>query len=1287
MQPTHCCTCGAMLRADNRYCTQCGSVVGLACRACGWLAAPGDRFCGSCGIALSPVAPRGVEVPETVAAAPVAPPAPPPPGAEPPIVERRAEPPAELEPMLGERRRVTILFGDVSGYTVLSERLDPEDVTCVMNELFDQIVPIVQRHEGWVVKTAGDAILVTFGAPFAVEDGPERAVRAALAIQAAIEGFTPRSADVGGMRLRMRIGIHEGDVTAGRIVAGRRHEFDVMGAAVNLSQRLEEVAPVGGVLVSEAVRQRVGESFEFEAVEPLLLRGIAEPVRAFLVRGIRRREARIDRSVRFGLTRMVGRARHLGRLRELLAATEEGRGQLVSIAGEAGAGKSRLALEARGPAQERDFRVLVGQCVSYGRHLPHVPLRELVRGAASIDEFEPDAEQRAKLEALCLDLELDLTVDLPALEVLLDLSGPTSRISALSAEQRAEQVRQSFVRLILALAERQPLLVVLDDIQWLDDGSRGALEALVPLVSERRIALLLLHREGVEPFWSEVANATAIELGRLSDDEALELIADRRECEGMPLALRDRIIARARGNPLFLEELVRAVASRHAAAEGSDPLAGIPESVDDLIMARVGLLKAATRTVLEAASVWASPIQVRVLEQLVGADVDVPRALEELTAAQLLRRHEQREGDRPAEGEDASYEFVHELSREATYRAIFGRRVRELHRRTAEALERLHAKRRKSIAGILAWHYERAGCPSLAIPALAAEIHRNTLDADYARLFANCDRALELLEPLLDEPAYVAVRAQVLAARAWGHARTGDSQAAVADAERSAECASAAGAIDTESIACDRLGYAYAKLADYTRAEEYYRRSGKLAESVDYVAGLEDWKYGMALVLHEQGSYEDAARIYADELEGLRASAARGGAPRHKFQLACLVGLASSLTYLDRFLEALEYGAEAEEILNELARRSPDRADPEAAAYLFANYGFAHFALGRHRRADEYYRRGLEAFERLATRDMQAALRADIARVLVELGQYDRALAEARGVSEAAREGGWSVIGVKAMRIESLALSEIGESTESVSVAERATANARAIGNPSDLAECLLTLGNALRKVGRHGEALETLRAAIESARQAKSRLIEASARVLLGLTHLAAGDLSDARADLEIGLALASELRARLPMGQARLGLGRLALAEGEPQAALVHLVRTVEAAHEMDHPSLAWRAHAESARAHAMLGDQEAALAANLRAVEALRPLLGNRAVGSGPGSLRDRMIELQAAAVCLMLPREEARSSGSEAHVAALLSTGPSLEVLRDHVAEVSSLFDQLADAERRGAASRN
>ena len=396
--------------------------------------------------------------------------------------------------MEGERKLITVLFADVAGYTALSERLDPEEMRALMRRAFDAMLEAIHRFEGTVAQLQGDGLLALFGAPIAHEDHATRAILAGLALQ---EGLAPLQVELteGGIDFRVRVGIHSGLVVFGRIGTDLEFTFQAVGDTVNTASRVQGLAEPGSVVASDATHRLAEGYFVFEDRGSHAVKNKAEPVHIFQAVRATGPRSRVDVSAERGLGPYIGRDPELDLLRDRFDAARAGRGQVVFVSGEAGLGKSRLIHEFRERLDD-DHDWLLGRCISYGADIPYVPIVDLTKSASGIDETDPEAEMDAKLTARVSEVGGD-PAHLPYLRSLLSID-PGSEVSDQDPMLRKPRVFEAFRDVLLAAARRQPVVLVIEDLRWIDPPSAELLSFVAESVPTSRLLVLLTHR----PDWN-----------------------------------------------------------------------------------------------------------------------------------------------------------------------------------------------------------------------------------------------------------------------------------------------------------------------------------------------------------------------------------------------------------------------------------------------------------------------------------------------------------------------------------------------------------------------------------------------------------------------------------------------------------------------------------------------------------------------------------------------------------------------------------------------------------------
>ncbi len=604
----------------------------LSCPRCE-AAVPADaRFCASCGEALMEASETDrVRQIRLSAAAPS------------PLIDKM-----RTAKLTGERKPVTALFADVVGSTALAERMDPEDWTAVMNEAFDEMSKAVFRYEGTIAQLQGDAMVAFFGAPVAHEDDPDRAVLAALDMVAAIDEFARQLNITHGIDFRIRAGINSGLVVVGTVGTDLRYEYTALGDAMNVAARMQTAAEPGSILITASTQRLVADAFETEDIGEMAVRGKTEPIHAYRVLASKARPNRKRGLERAGLqSPMVGRDDQLRTLQSLYGVVAAGRSRIAFLVGEPGIGKSRLLAEFRrwvvdearaGAGPESSSTWIEGRCVSYGRNLPYHLLQDLVRYALEIPFAESDTEARAKLDrqlAVFLGSDADDTAPFIAHLLALPLHPKEADRALLDPESMQARYAASIHRLLRALSGRGPVVLVCEDLHWADPASVALVTQLLPLAAQLPVLFIAaLRPETDSGGWRLVSAARELfgdaladlRLEPLSEADSRNLVANLLEIESLPDGVRHSILARAEGNPFFVEEVIRMLIGRGVIERRADQWVAsadvasveIPETLHGLLLARIDQLPDAAKRSLRVASVIGRKFPVRVLERVLG---------------------------------------------------------------------------------------------------------------------------------------------------------------------------------------------------------------------------------------------------------------------------------------------------------------------------------------------------------------------------------------------------------------------------------------------------------------------------------------------------------------------------------------------------------------------------------------------------------------------------------------------------------------------------------------------
>jgi adenylate cyclase len=630
-----------------------------------------------------------------------------------------------------ERRLVTVLFADLVGFTGRAESSDPELVREMQRAYFAAASAEVERFGGRVEKYAGDAVMAIFGAPQAHDDDAERALRAALRMRDAVGQLDAE--------LQVRIGVNTGEVVGGAGSGPQAGDYTVSGDAVNVAARLQQSAEPNEILVGGTTRRLSAEAFAFAPLSELALKGRTEVVEAWRLE----RELPERPRLRGGEARLVGRTRERAILESAVEEAAAGRGLIVALVGEAGIGKTRLALEMRRHAEANGFASAWTTSRSYATAFPYHLVEQLL---GQLLERAPDGSAASRLRALGVQGD-ERTVDRwgAVIEGLLTESEADPRLADISPAGRQRLLVQAVTALLRAASASQPLLLVFDDLHWADAASLGVVEELLNVVPELPVAMLALSRPGWSHGWEGKSCYQQLNLRALLPAEARELAAQLVPSGQVSADLTERMLQRSAGNPFFLEELLRGEGQAGAAAGHR-----LPETIHETLLARLDALPSHARQTLQLASVVGSEFSLDIVAALAG-DADTDAALRALQRAELILA-------RSGNGEAGTFGFRHPLIHEVAYRSLLLRTRRELHGRIARWLEEHGGE---DLVAELARHYRDSDDPYKARHYLPLAGRRA------ARLNAGWearDWYLKAADAFADEPMR---RAEMLEAAAW----------------------------------------------------------------------------------------------------------------------------------------------------------------------------------------------------------------------------------------------------------------------------------------------------------------------------------------------------------------------------------------------------------------------------------------------------------------------------------------------------------------------------------------
>jgi class 3 adenylate cyclase/tetratricopeptide (TPR) repeat protein len=1014
------------------------------CGSCGGQNPEATRFCGHCGASVLAPVPERSDVDDVLRSF-----------VSGQVADRLVQAGGRLTE---ERRLVTALFADLSGFTALSELLDAEELLEVIDPIVSALSDVVGRYGGFVEKFAGDALLALFGAPVSHEDDAMRALLVAGEMHRDLarlrEQLGPEASG-----LTLHIGVNTGHGVARMIGSQVRLDYAVLGESVILAQRLESAAAPNETLVGESTYALTAQRFAFEAVGPLTVKGRTEPLPAWRLVSEREVSERASTGVLERSTPFIGRNRELRALDELLQKAGHGDGAMAMVYGEAGVGKSRLSETLRERAEARGFRWLEARCLSYGSGLAYWPLADLLRRVAGIRIDDPPAVAASRLGD-ALPVDRDLFVHLLGLARRSDDTTPTEP----EAFRRA--LHPAIARWLRSIAAEGPLVLALEDAHWIDASSLSLLDELRRTLTGARVVLYVTARHDEPGAVEMLRPVTMPEDGPMPlvirlEPLALEdtdTLASALLGAPAPSALTELLADRAGGNPFFIEEIVRSLRDTEAvfARDGHWMLrpgweAELPATIEGVLSARLDALPPKAVEALQVAAVIGRRVRMPLLRE-VAEQPELEASLEQLVAAGLLH---------PSfDGREAAYVFHHALVVDAAYARLVRRRRRELHRRTAEVAERLFGSG-DDVVELLARHLYLAHGGTKAVEYLvrAGERARRLHANDEA--IVQYGRAIELAEHA-ETPAGLETRLPGL------RLVLAELHETIGDYERAAELYTAVRDATNQVTAWRGIGSALRRLGRYRDALAMIDQGFAAVTDSDLrPLWLErGWSLSMS------GAMESAVEAYRRGLGD--------DPPVDEITGQLLVELARTESAAGRSRKALDAITRALDVLERID-------DPRGMAHALRVAGGIHQDFGDYDRAAETLRRGLALAERVGSVE-------EIGGCLVNLGLVERdrehwpeAIAcDRRAIEEFERVGHASGRAIAYGNLaEKLALT--GQIEEAEHYCARARDAAARIGHVMVAAGSIAVLGEIRLAQGRAEEALGL-------AEEAADRYLEADA-------------------------------------------------------------------------------------------------------------------------------------------------------------------------------------------------
>jgi class 3 adenylate cyclase/predicted ATPase len=721
--------------AGVRFCGECGRRLESLCPSCKTSNPPANKFCGQCGTTLDQVAAASdFATPQSYTPKHLA--------------EKILTSKSVLE---GERKQVTVLFADMKGSMELLADRDPEDARKLLDPIIEHMMEAVHHYEGTVNQVMGDGIMALFGAPLAHEDHAVRGCYAALRMQESVKRYAEQVQKTEGIPIQIRVGLNSGEVVVRSIGSDLKMDYTAVGQTTHLAARMEQMAMPGTILMTPDTLRLAEGYVQVKVLGPVIVKGLNQPIEVYEIIGAGPVRSRLQAAAARGLTQFVGRNAETEQLRKALEQARAGHGQVVGVVGEPGVGKSRLFFEFIHSHQTQGWLILESGSVSYGKATAYLPVIDLLRGYFDIQDRDDARKIREKVTGKLLTLDKSLEPTLPAFLALFDVTAPDDQWQSLDPPQRRQLTINAVKRLLLRESQVQPMLLVFEDLHWIDSETQAVLDSLIESLPTAGMLLLVNYRPEYQHSWGSKTCYNQLRIDPLPPEIAGELLQALFGNDTSLMPLKPLLIERTEGNPFFLEESVRTlVETRVLTGERGNyrldkPIEStrVPATVQAVLASRIDRLPPEEKCLLQSASVIGKDFSFALLQAIAElTDEPLRRGLTHLQAAEFLFETNF--------FPDLEYTFKHALTHEVAYKSLIRLNRQNYHERIARTLEQRFPDLVETQPQLLAHHYTEANLGAQAIPYWQRGGEKASERAAHAEAISYFRKGLELLQRVPD---------------------------------------------------------------------------------------------------------------------------------------------------------------------------------------------------------------------------------------------------------------------------------------------------------------------------------------------------------------------------------------------------------------------------------------------------------------------------------------------------------------------------------------------------------
>ena len=1103
-----CPKCHSDNREGLKFCEECGARLEVTCPKCGAKIPYGKKFCGECGQSLAEFKITRIDYSQPRSYIPRF------------LADKILTTRSNLE---GERKLVTVLFADVANYTSISEKLDSEKVLQIMDGCFKVLMDEIHKYEGTIDKFTGDGVMALFGAPVAHEDHAQRACHAAFAIHTACQEYGQYVLKEHGMEFKLRLGLNSGPVVVSSVGNDLRMDYTAIGDTVNLASRMQSIAEPGTILVSDATYRLAKDFFKFKSLGKLNIKGKEDLLEAYTLLSVGNVETRFEAAVVKGLTKFVGREKEIAVLKDALQKAESGYGQVVGIVGEAGVGKSRVLLELRRSLVEGEYTYLEGRCLHYGSSMAFLPLLDILRSYFDIKDVEQEPVIKKKMEDRINQLDKNINHILAPLHDILSLKVDDEEYLKLEPPQRREKTFEAIRDLLVRESQKKTLVLAVEDLHWIDKTSEEYLTYFIDWFANSKILLILLYRPEYSHPWGSKSYYRHIHVDQLSAKSSAELLQYILEGGEVVPELRELILSRAGGNPLFVEEFTHTLLENGSIKKKDHQYVfsrkisdiQVPDTIQGIIAARMDRLEDNLKRIMQLASVIGRDFAFRVLSTITGMREDLKPSLLELQGLEFIYEK--------SLFPELEYIFKHALTQEVAYNSLLIKRRQEIHEKIGKAIEVLYADRIEEFYEMLAHHYSRSENTVKAFEYLKLAGRKASRNYSNWEAFRFYRQAIDLLNsaPRTEENDRRKLEIYPLMVGPIRFmAYTEDSVQVLQEGERLSKDLGDKKALATIS---GTLGQYYSMIGDSLQGTIYAEQCFKEAEEIQDVDLAAPTGHNLCNAYYLSGQPLKMVEVAPRVIHLIE----KAGKEAHFFAGAVNTYVALH-THAGHAMGMLGRFDEGQALCEKGLRFASELKNPASIGWAEVNYGYMFVHKGDGENAVEHARSARKFLE-----EAQAIIILGLTRSALGMGYYF--LGKMNTALEHAEEG---------LRIQS------------------------EIGIPFLLSLQHFYLSQINFDMDKVGEAREHIEIALELSQSRNEKHFEGRSRVLLGRILGKTESLHFDKAEESIlqGIKILEELGTRPWFSEGYLYLGELYGRTGKKQKALENLKRAENMFHDMD-------------------------------------------------------------------------------------------------------------------------